>query len=84
VLEQGTDADEYSYPSMAWADGHLWVSYTDHRTRIAWQRFALRGGASIAAGASGAAGVSNAAGASSAAGVGSAAGARATPLGAAP
>ena len=72
VLEQGTDADEYSYPSMAWADGHLWVSYTDHRTRIAWQRFALRDGTSIAAGASGAAGV------------GSAAGAPATPLGAAP
>jgi predicted neuraminidase len=52
VLEQGTDADEYSYPSMVWADGHLWVSYTDHRTRIAWQRFALRDGASSAAGAS--------------------------------
>jgi predicted neuraminidase len=45
VLEQGTDADEYSYPSVAWADGHLWVSYTDHRTRIAWQRFAVRGDA---------------------------------------
>jgi predicted neuraminidase len=38
-LAHGTDADEYSYPAMAWADGSLWVSYTDHRTRIAWQRF---------------------------------------------
>jgi predicted neuraminidase len=43
VLEQGTDADEYSYPALAWADGSLWVSYTDHRTRIAWQRFQLGG-----------------------------------------
>jgi predicted neuraminidase len=41
VLEQGTDADEYSYPALAWADGSLWISYTDHRTRIAWQRFAV-------------------------------------------
>jgi predicted neuraminidase len=41
VLEAGTDADEYSYPALAWADGSLWVSYTDHRTRIAWQRFAV-------------------------------------------
>lgn len=41
VLEQGTDADEFSYPALAWADGSLWVSYTDHRTRIAWQRFAV-------------------------------------------
>lgn len=38
-LAHGTDADEYSYPAIAWADGSLWVSYTDHRTRIAWQRF---------------------------------------------
>jgi predicted neuraminidase len=40
ALEQGTDADEYSYPALAWADATLWVSYTDHRKRIAWQRFA--------------------------------------------
>ena len=30
---------EYSYPAMTWADDSLWVSYTDHRKRIAWQRF---------------------------------------------
>jgi predicted neuraminidase len=38
-VAHGTDADEYSYPAMTWADGSLWVSYTDHRTHIAWQRF---------------------------------------------
>jgi predicted neuraminidase len=38
-LESGTDADEYSYPSLAWADSSLWISYTDHRRQIAWQRF---------------------------------------------
>ncbi len=38
-LESGTDADEYSYPSLAWADRSLWISYTDHRRQIAWQRF---------------------------------------------
>ena len=40
VLSHGSDSDEYSYPAMAWADGSLWVSYTDHRRNIAWQRFA--------------------------------------------
>lgn len=38
-VAHGTDADEYSYPALAYADGSVWVSYTDHRTRIAWQRF---------------------------------------------
>jgi predicted neuraminidase len=38
-LAHGTDADEYSYPAVTRADGDLWVSYTDHRTHIAWQRF---------------------------------------------
>jgi len=38
-LAQGSGLDEYSYPAMAWADDSLWVSYTDHRTHIAWQRF---------------------------------------------
>jgi predicted neuraminidase len=28
--------DEFSYPALAWADGKLWVSYTDQRQRIAW------------------------------------------------
>ena len=35
---QGQGRDEYSYPSMTWADNSLWVSYTDQRQRIAWQR----------------------------------------------
>jgi predicted neuraminidase len=39
VVEHGTDADEYSYPAMAWVDGSLWVSYTVDRQRLAWQRF---------------------------------------------
>ena len=38
---QGQGRHEYSYPSMAWADNSLWVSYTDQRRAIAWQRFGL-------------------------------------------
>jgi len=38
-LAHGGDSDEYSYPALTWADGALWVSYTDHRRSIAWQRF---------------------------------------------
>ena len=38
-LAQGTGAQEFSYPAMTWSDGSLWVSYTDQRKRIAWQRF---------------------------------------------
>ena len=38
TLAQGGSSDEYSYPAVAWADGSLWVSYTDHRRSIAWQR----------------------------------------------
>ena len=41
ALSHGGEGDEYSYPAMAWADGALWVSYTDHRRSIAWQRFAV-------------------------------------------
>jgi predicted neuraminidase len=41
TLERGDAASEYSYPSMIWADNSLWVSYTDQRRAIAWQRFAL-------------------------------------------
>ena len=41
TLAQGTDSDEYSYPALAWADGSLWLSYTDQRRSIAWQRFAF-------------------------------------------
>lgn len=38
-LAQGSGKDEYSYPALVWAEGSLWVSYTDQRRRIAWQRF---------------------------------------------
>ena len=40
TLAQGKPEDEFSYPSLAWADGALWVSYTVDRKRIVWQRFA--------------------------------------------
>ena len=39
ALAAGGTGDEYSYPELAWADGALWVTYTDHRKSIAWQRF---------------------------------------------
>ena len=39
ALAHGGEGDEYSYPAVAWADGALWASYTDHRRSIAWQRF---------------------------------------------
>lgn len=38
-LARGADADEFSYPAMAWVDGSLWVSYTVDRHHIDWQRF---------------------------------------------
>ncbi len=38
-LERGSAGDEFSYPSMVWTEGALWVSYTNRRQRIAWQRF---------------------------------------------
>lgn len=46
TLAQGDAQSEYSYPAMAWADGSLWISYTDQRQRIAWVqlRTAPRGG----------------------------------------
>ena len=43
-LARGTEGDEYSYPAVAWADGALWLSYTDHRRNIAWQRLGPVGG----------------------------------------
>ena len=39
TLERGVAGTEYSYPSMVWADHSLWVSYTNLRQEIAWQRF---------------------------------------------
>ena len=44
ALAHGGAGDEYSYPAMAWADGSLWLSYTDHRRSIAWQRLGPAGG----------------------------------------
>ncbi len=41
TLASAGPGSEFSYPSMALADGDLWVSYTEGRTRIAWQRFTL-------------------------------------------
>jgi predicted neuraminidase len=38
-LERGATPSEYSYPALAWADNSLWVSYTDQRRAITWQRF---------------------------------------------
>ena len=40
TLAQGNPVDEFSYPSMVWVDGSLWVSYTVDRQSLAWQRFA--------------------------------------------
>lgn len=39
TVERGSDAAEFSYPAMAWADGSLWISYTVERERLAWQQF---------------------------------------------
>ncbi|MBU3739904.1 MAG: hypothetical protein FGM55_13235, partial [Rhodoferax sp.] len=44
-LAEGGEGDEFSYPALAWADGDLWVSYTEQRRRIAWQRWRPTGGA---------------------------------------
>ena len=41
VVAQGEAGAEYSYPSLAWVDGHVVLSYTDQRRQIAWQRFAV-------------------------------------------
>lgn len=41
VLAQSTPGAEFSYPALAWADDSLWVSYTDQRRQIAWQRLAV-------------------------------------------
>jgi predicted neuraminidase len=40
TLEQGAPHEEFSYPSMVWVDGSLWLSYTVDRQKLAWQRFA--------------------------------------------
>ena len=40
-LASGAQPQEYSYPALAWAEDSLWLSYTDQRQRIAWQRFSF-------------------------------------------
>jgi predicted neuraminidase len=40
-LALGQTGDEYSYPAMLWHQDALWVSYTDRRRHIAWQRFTI-------------------------------------------
>jgi predicted neuraminidase len=40
-LALGQTGDEYSYPAMLWHEDTLWVSYTDRRRHIAWQRFTI-------------------------------------------
>ncbi|MDD2810506.1 sialidase family protein [Rhodoferax sp.] len=41
ALAHGSGTQEFSYPALAWADDSLWVSYTDQRQRVAWQRFGV-------------------------------------------
>ena len=41
TVAQGGPGTEYSYPSLEWADQQVWLSYTDQRRQIAWQRFAV-------------------------------------------
>jgi predicted neuraminidase len=38
---QGDAHAEYSYPALVWSDGGLWLSYTDRRRQIAWQRYEI-------------------------------------------
>ncbi len=40
-IEKGKPGEEFSYPSMAWADNSLWVSYTNRREKISWKRYAF-------------------------------------------
>jgi len=41
TVARGGAGTEYSYPSLEWADQQVWLSYTDQRRQIAWQRFAV-------------------------------------------
>lgn len=41
TVAQGGPGTEYSYPSLEWVDQQVWLSYTDQRRHIAWQRFAV-------------------------------------------
>ena len=37
--KNGDISAEFSYPSMTYVDGSVWVAYTENRTRIAWSRY---------------------------------------------
>lgn len=41
AVAHGSGGDEFSYPALVWAEDALWVSYTDQRKSIAWQRYAV-------------------------------------------
>jgi len=43
-LARGSTDREFSYPAIAMAHGHLWLSYTEDRKSIVWQRFAWAAG----------------------------------------
>lgn len=38
-VDKGAPGDEFSYPSLAWANNALWVSYTNRREKISWKRY---------------------------------------------
>ncbi len=40
-LAHGAAGEEYSYPALVWAQDSLWLSYTELRQRIAWQRYSF-------------------------------------------
>ena len=41
TVARGEIGTEYSYPSLEWVNEQLWLSYTDQRHQIAWQRFSV-------------------------------------------
>jgi predicted neuraminidase len=40
-LEEGSAGQEFSYPAIVQMHNSLWISYTDQRRSIAWQRLDL-------------------------------------------
>jgi predicted neuraminidase len=49
-VENGAkESDEFSYPALAWDGQYLWVSYTDMRREIAWQRYSVQSGSHVQA-----------------------------------
>jgi predicted neuraminidase len=47
-LEDGAPGQEFSYPAIVQTNNSLWISYTDQRRRIAWQRLDLKASVSNA------------------------------------